>query len=425
MLKSLGQKDFERAGVKYNDSRVARGVNQVLGSRRGQIATLSVAAILAACIPQTRASDMSATGAAQAAPASSPGLRDLQLPPLQARPYTPPAPVPAAVQTARNILDTRVRSLGQAFSGDVGIAIKDVESGWTTHFDGTGYFPQQSVSKFWVSLTALDKADRGLLDLYAPVTVRRSDMTLFNQPIAQLIGSKGYTTTLDGLMRRALQQSDNTANDFLLWRAGGPEAVREFLARKGITGIRFGPGERVMQAQIAGLTWQQSYAYNGGFYQARRAVPPSVRRQAFERYISDPVDGATPLGIVDALARLKRGELLSPGSTQRVLGIMSNTRTGPRRLKGGLAPGWTLAHKTGTGQVLGGTQSGYNDIGIITGPDGRSYAVAVMIRHTSAPNPTRMALMQNTVRAAIDYDRNVQSYRFANRTSGSVTGNKK
>ena len=33
---------------------------------------------------------------------------------------------------------------------------------------------------------------------------------------------------------------------------------------------------------------------------------------------------------------------------------MANTQTGPNRLKGGLAPGWTLSHKTGTGQELGG-----------------------------------------------------------------------
>jgi beta-lactamase class A len=129
----------------------------------------------------------------------------------------------------------------------------------------------------------------------------------------------------------------------------------------------------------------------------------STRRAAFERYIANPMDGATPLGVVDALARLKRGELLSPESTQRLLSIMSNTKTGKQRLKGGLQPGWHLAHKTGTGQVLGTVQAGYNDIGVITAPDGHSYAVAVMIRRTSAPLAHRMQAMQNTVRAVINF----------------------
>ena len=80
---------------------------------------------------------------------------------------------------------------------------------------------------------------------------------------------------------------------------------------------------------------------------------------------------------------------------------MGNTKTGANRLKGGLAAGWTLSHKTGTGQVLGAYQAGYNDIGILTAPDGRSYSVAVMITKTSVPLPTRMAMMNEVVRAVI------------------------
>ena len=119
---------------------------------------------------------------------------------------------------------------------------------------------------------------------------------------------------------------------------------------------------------------------------AQRGSRRAAGAQAFERYIDDPVDGATPEGLTMGLARLQRGELLSRASTARLLSIMSQTRTGPQRLTGGLAPGWRIAHKTGTGQVLSGTQAGYNDIGILTSPEGRHYAVAVMIGRTSAPN---------------------------------------
>jgi len=335
--------------------------------------------------------------------------------PATVRGYSTSA-VPAATAqeaTARRILESQVRSLGQSFNGDIGIAVRDVQSGWTTSFDGDTFFPQQSVSKFWVALTAFDKADRGELSMSAPVTLTKSDITLFHQPIAAQIGAGGYSTTIGDLIFRAITTSDNTCNDFVLWKAGGPDAVRAFLRSRDIEGIRFGPGERLLQSQIAGIQWQQSYAYNGGFYKARNALPLSARRAAFERYIANPMDGATPNGIVDALSRLKRGELLSPASTQRLLAIMGNTKTGAQRLKGGLAPGWHLSHKTGTGQVLGGEQAGYNDIGILTGPDGRSYAVAVMIRRTSAPLGQRMAAMQSTVKAVIGFDQNMSSYGMA------------
>jgi beta-lactamase class A len=340
---------------------------------------------------------------AQAQPGGGPSF------PATVRGYPSPAAPAATAQeaAARRILEAQVRALGQAFNGDIGIAVRDVQNGWTTSFDGDTFFPQQSVSKFWVALTAFDKADRGELSLGAPVTVRREDMTLFHQPIAAQLGGAGYNTNVGDLIYRAITQSDNTCNDFVLWKAGGPDAVRSFLRNRGIDGIRFGPGERLLQSQIAGIQWQQSYAYNGGFYRARNAVPAAQRRAAFERYIANPMDGATPNGIVEALARLKRGELLSPASTQKLLAIMGNTKTGARRLKGGLAPGWQLSHKTGTGQVLGGEQAGYNDIGILTGPDGHSYAVAVMIRRTSAPLAQRMAAMQSTVKAVISFDQNV------------------
>ena len=315
-----------------------------------------------------------------------------------------PAPTAPAQRFAREALEQRIDTLGRNFNGIVGIAVREVDTGWTSAWNGRRLFPQQSVSKFWVALTAFDAADRGRIEMDRRVTLRRSDMTLFHQPIATQIGSNGYTTTLDSLVFRAITQSDNTCNDFVLWQAGGPDAVRSFIARNNIEGVRFGPGERLLQSRIAGMSWNQSMASGRGFEAARSAVPASVRSRNFNNYVEDPIDGASPLGLTDGLARLQRGELLSPLSTRRLLSIMSQTRTGRQRLTGGLAPGWRIAHKTGTGQVWGGAQAGYNDIGIVTSPEGRHYAVAVMIGRTSVPNPVRMNLMQNVTRAVISYD---------------------
>ena len=325
--------------------------------------------------------------------------------------YPSPSSLGPAEIAARNMLDARIQQLARFFPGHAGVAIRDLQSGWITAWQGEAYFPQQSVSKFWVALTALDQVDRGLLDLSRPVVVRREDLTLFHQPVAELVKKNGgYATTLGELMVRALTESDNTANDFILRRAGGPEAVRAFLSRNGIAGVRFGPGERLLQSQTAGLSWRQEYSIGNAFSKARANVPMATRRSAFERYVANPIDGATPLGIVDGLTKLRRGELLSPASTRLLLNTMSNTKTGKQRLKGGLAAGWTLAHKTGTGQDFGGTVAGYNDVGIITSPEGRSYAIAVMIGRTTVGIPTRQALMNDAVRAVISYDRTLGGY---------------
>ena len=319
------------------------------------------------------------------------------VPPRAARPQPQPQPARAPIYLAK-----RIDELGQSFKGRVGIAVQSIDDGWVTSWNGNELNPQQSVSKLWVAITALDAVDKGRVRLDDEVRLGRGDLTLFHQPIAAKILGGGTTMSLGELMYQALTKSDNTCNDKLMRSVGGPEAVRAMIRAKNLEAIRFYDGERSLQSRIAGLTWTPGYSIGGAFYEARNALPMSVRRAAFNRYIEDPYDGASANGIVNALARLKRGELLSPQSTARLLRIMSQTHTGPNRLKGGLKGGWSLSHKTGTGQVLGGTQAGYNDIGILTAPDGRSYSVAVMIKKTSTPLPVRMKLMNNVVDAVIN-----------------------
>jgi beta-lactamase class A len=311
---------------------------------------------------------------------------------------------PQRAQPARapTYLQNRIRELGSAFNGRVGIAVKSVNDGWSVGWKADELYPQQSVSKLWVAITALDAVDKGRVRMDQRVSLTRSDLTLFHQPIAAKILGGGATMSLSELMYQALTKSDNTANDKLMRTVGGPSAVRGMIADKRLGSIRFYDGERALQSKIAGLIWSQSYSVGGAFYKARGALPYSVRKSAFDRYVADPYDGASASAIADALARLKRGELLSPTSTARLLSVMGNTKTGANRLKGGLKPGWSLSHKTGTGQVLGEVQAGYNDIGVLTAPDGRSYAVAVMIKRTSTPLGTRMTLMNNVVRAVIN-----------------------
>jgi beta-lactamase class A len=344
--------------------------------------------------------------------ASAPAQQRHQLKPEERQKQAKRKAIPAP-----QYIRSQIMHLGQGFDGRVGIAVRSIDAGWETGWKDRELYPQQSVSKLWVSVTALDAVDRGRVSLDDKVTLTKSDLTLFHQPIADEVLQDGsYTTTLGDLLNRALTTSDNTANDKLMRSVGGPQAVRSMIARKHLGAIRFANGERAMQSRIAGVAWSQDYSIGGKFFEVRDALPLSRRSAAFNRYIADPYDGAAPSAVVDALAKLKRGELLSSASTARLLDIMSHTQTGPNRLKGGLQPGWTLSHKTGTGQELGGIQAGYNDIGILTAPDGRSYAVAVMIKKTSTPLSVRMTLMNNVVEAVIEqHDR---AYGANGRSSG-------
>ena len=75
---------------------------------------------------------------------------------------------------------------------------------------------------------------------------------------------------------------------------------------------------------------------------------------------------------------------------------MAESKTGMKRLRAALPEGWTIAHKTGTGQDIGPITAGYNDVAIVTAPDGHAYAVVVMIARTNARLEVRQALMHRS-----------------------------
>jgi beta-lactamase class A len=344
---------------------------------------------------------LSACAGAAIPPASKPA--PVIIKPLPA-PTTTPKPAPPVARPRDNgapaELEPQIHELWRTFPGRTGVAILSVDNGWSVAKRGEELFPQQSVSKLWVAMTALDQVDSGKLKLDQLVRITRDDLAVFHQPIRDRVLANGeIQESVSSLMEQAITKSDNTANDSLLRAVGGPEAVRDFISRKGLGKIRFGPGERQLQAGIAGMSWRQEYSLGQRFIQERAKLSYDHRKSALDRYLADPVDGASPLAIVNALAQLSKGNLLSPTSTRLLMAMLERTSSGPNRLKAGVPPDWRFGHKTGTGQQLDPVSTGYNDIGIMTAPDGRRYAVAVMMGDTTASVPQRMEMMQGVSRA--------------------------
>ena len=152
--------------------------------------------------------------------------------------YVPPAttaipaqPLPRAQSPRTPIyLQNRINALGSQFNGRVGISVKSVNEGWSVGWKADELYPQQSVSKLWVAITALEAVDKGRVSLDQRVSLTRSDLTLFHQPIAAKILGGGTTMSLSELMFQALTRSDNPCNDILMRTVGGPSAVRAMIA---------------------------------------------------------------------------------------------------------------------------------------------------------------------------------------------------
>ncbi|MBC2776808.1 serine hydrolase [Parasphingopyxis marina] len=334
----------------------------------------------------------------QAQPSSSPYIAP---PPPQQQQAQATRQMPARGPSSQ--LESTITALGRDFSGEVGIAVRDIDEGWTVSWNGDRFLPQQSVSKTWVQMAMLDAVDRGEMSLDREVRVGPEHAVVFHQPLLSRANNGGFQASIRYLFEQAMTRSDNLANDRILWLTGGPDAVRAFFQRNNLEGLRFGPGERELQAGIAGLTWQESMSRGRNFYSARSSLAADTRQEAMRRYLADPVDGATANGIVNAFARLVRGELLSPESTRLMLSTMRASHTGPQRLRGGVPDGWQFGHKTGTGQNLNGLVAGYNDVGIVTTPDGHNYAVAVMIGNTRVGIPERQQLMQRVMGQVVSH----------------------
>lgn len=321
--------------------------------------------------------------------------------------YTKGPPAPLAERPAPPAppeLQATLERIAAGYREPVGLAVSDVTTGWTAQVSGDQTFPQQSVSKLWVALAVMQAVDQRRLSLDQTVVMHDEDRSVFNQPLASRIrGPNGLSITLSDLLRHALIESDNAANDMLIREVGGPGVVTQNIADKHLRGLAVGGTERDVQTRTAGLEWKPEYGRTWIFKQARALLPDDVRDQALANYLANPPDGATPLGIVTALSELKRGELLSRASTDFMLELMEEARTGQMRLRAGMAPGWTLAHKTGTGPDWRGASVGINDVGLMTAPDGHTYAVAVMVRQTSQPPAARHRLMAGVARAVESY----------------------
>jgi beta-lactamase class A len=244
---------------------------------------------------------------------------------------------------------------------------------------------------------------QGQLKLADTLTMRPADRSVCVQPTADKAVSHGpYRASIDALMTSMIVDSDCAATDLLIAHLGGPAAVQAVLTAEGLSGVRVDRDERRLQTEIEGLTWRAAYAEPAVLKRAEAAVLPAKRDAAFAAYLKDPRDTATPAGMTILLQRLDDGQLLSPASTAHLLKVMSETRTGPDRLKAGLPAGWRLAHKTGTSGVHRGVSAALNDVGVLTAPDGGKVMVAAFVSDTRSSADAQARLIASLARAVAD-----------------------
>lgn len=280
----------------------------------------------------------------------------------------------------------------RARPGVLGAGLMNLESGqsWTQLGDRT--FPMMSVFKAPLAAAALAETEAGRLSLTETVTLTEDQLSAPYSPIADAWPARA-AYTYGELLAAAVIDSDNTAADVLMKRIGGPGVVGAWLQAKRLFEIRVDRYEREVQPATHGMAPFRLAWKGPAFAAAVATIPPERRRAAMLAYMADPRDSATPRGMLQFLEMLGGGELLTPASTARLVGLMSTTGRGAERLKAGLPKGAAFAHKPGTSATDLGLTPAYNDVGIFTLPDRRRYAAVAFLTGSTADEKARAGLI--------------------------------
>jgi beta-lactamase class A len=305
------------------------------------------------------------------------------------------------------VVDAKVLNTGfdevalRAKPGVLGVGVMNLENESTYSLNGDRPFPMQSVFKAPLGAAVLAQVDLGKVSLDEIITIEDKDLSPPYSPVADAYPAR-KTYTVRELLVAAVGGSDNTAADVLMKRIGGPGSVTAWLQFNKIVALRVDRYERQLQPELAGMpsfrpAWKGEQAYSAALH----AVPLLERRTATLKYLADREDTSTPRAALDFLHLLATGALLSKDSTRLLLQIMTDSPTGAGRIKAALPAGARWAHKTGSARTDLGLTPATNDIGILTMPDGRRYAVAVFLEASPLDEEGRDALIAQAGRAVI------------------------
>jgi beta-lactamase class A len=304
---------------------------------------------------------------------------------------------PAYGQTTEGqSVGTAIERVATGLAGRIGFAAQEIGGDKVIAFNGDETFVMASAYKIAIVTAALDRVDKGELSLDQMVEITPDMMIVGQMALAETFVHPGLQLSVANLIEVMITESDNTATDTLMGLAGGPAAVTANLRRLGITDFRVDrlTGEILRDVySLPGLATPDVVA------EAYRSRPELVTT-AFDRnpdFEADPRDQATPLAFLQLLLAIDSGKAMSAKSRDFLLAVMSRTRTGAGRIKGLLPKGTPVAHKTGT---TGGVA---NDVGYITLPDGRRFAIVVFTNSSDTPEPDRDRAIAEIARSLFDY----------------------
>lgn len=256
-------------------------------------------------------------------------------------------------------LEPALARLESTTGGRLGVFLLDTgTSGWAG-YRADERFPMCSTFKFLLAAAVLDHVDRTHGSMDRVVHYTRQDLLSY-APLTTPHVDAGMS--LADLCAAAVTMSDNTAANVLLREIGGPAAVTA-LARA-----------------IQDLTTRLD------------RTEPTLN----EATPGDPRDTTTPRAIAEDMRTLLLGKVLSAPSKSLLTGWLLGCKTGDKRIRAALPPGWRAGDKTGTG-----ARGTANDVAILWPPGKAPTLLAVYLTEATAAENARDDAIAQAARIAL------------------------
>jgi beta-lactamase class A len=265
------------------------------------------------------------------------------------------------------ILRAQLESLIKSFNAKVGIAMMSLEDRDTLTINNNHHYPMQSTYKFPLAMAVLQQVDKGKLKLNQKMHINKTDIRKTWSLIQEKYPDGNVDITIAELLQYSVSLSDNIACDILFRAIKGTSIADQYVKQLGVKNMAIKATEKEMAAG-----WNVQYT-----------------------------NYSTPYAMVQLLDIFHSREKLSAASTDLLMDLMIQSSNSAKRIKGLLPPEAIVAHKTGTSNTnKEGLTAAVNDIGIITLPDGKHFAIAVFVtdsKESMENNEKMIALASATV----------------------------
>lgn len=249
-------------------------------------------------------------------------------------------------------LQQQLKQVTDSLEGTVGVCVMGLDFTDTVLLNDDTHYPMQSVYKFPLALAVLDKVDRKELTLQQRVRFKKSELMQETwSPMLRECREGDNELTVAQLLLYSVSKSDNNACDLLFKLVGGVSVVDRYCKKVG-----------VMQIKVAATEQQMTKGWDVQY-----------------------TNWCTPSAMAGLLGKFYEGKLLKKASNDYLMKLMVESENSDNRLKGMLPQTAVVAHKTGTSNTnVSGVRAATNDVGIVTLPNGKHYAIVVYLKDYKA-----------------------------------------